>query len=158
MDFLGLSWHVMVCLWKSNAGEMQMKTMVYLMGHVKQVQDICEKNIILKKLNLRIGLLGFLTWKVFWDIWKVKLCQIWRWSNWKTCFGHSNNFFQRLLTLDVTMLEITRMLTWFKDWLLSARVLECSSKHWTLVSQAMARYIWNVFPLFNIRFKGFLWP
>ena len=65
MDFLGLSWHVMVCLWKSNAGEMQMKTMVYLMGHVKQVQDICEKNIILKKLNLRIGLLGFLTWKVF---------------------------------------------------------------------------------------------
>ena len=34
----GLSWHVLVCLWKCDSGELKMKTMVYLMGHVKQVE------------------------------------------------------------------------------------------------------------------------
>ena len=40
VDFFGkkgLSWHVMVCIWKTSSGDMHMKTIVYLMGHVKQV-------------------------------------------------------------------------------------------------------------------------
>ena len=33
----GLSWHIMVCLWKTETGEINLKTMVYLMGNIKQV-------------------------------------------------------------------------------------------------------------------------
>ena len=32
----GLSWHVMVCLWKTESGEVNLKTMAYLMGNIKQ--------------------------------------------------------------------------------------------------------------------------
>lgn len=33
----GLSWHIMVCLWRTETGEINLKTMVYLMGNIKQV-------------------------------------------------------------------------------------------------------------------------
>ena len=33
----GLSWHIMVCLWKTPDGQLNLKTMVYLMGNIKQV-------------------------------------------------------------------------------------------------------------------------
>ena len=33
----GLSWHIMVCLWKTEDGQLSIMTMVYLMDNIKQV-------------------------------------------------------------------------------------------------------------------------
>ena len=55
---LGLSWHVMVVLWKSSEGVIQLKTMVFLMGNVKQVFMIMPYSYSVKIMIMKDWFVG----------------------------------------------------------------------------------------------------